>query len=155
MGVGALLPVFQIGELIAERADATFRQKAAHAIQERMPHARAGSVPEDVDHAAPVGHGQYRRDLPPGFRDVKLQLRHLRQLLHLFVPKAPDQVIVDHAGCLQERVAGGRPDEPEAATLQFLAHAVRRRRTRRQLLQGSPLVLPRRSPHHSPDVGVE
>src|SRR6185312_365873 len=40
------------------------------------------------------------------------------------VPETTDEVIVDHAGRLQQRIADGGADEAEAALLQRLAHAV-------------------------------
>ena len=48
--------------------------------------------------------------------------QRLVQLLHLSPAEAVLNVVVDQSARLHERVADGRPHEPEAAPLQVLAH---------------------------------
>src|SRR5437773_3446935 len=74
---------------------------------------------------------------------------------HLAVPEAADQVIVDHARGLHERVADRRADEAEAPPPQLRAHRVRLRRARRHVLHASPAIVNGLTVDEPPDVRVE
>ena len=53
----------------------------------------------------------------------------------LFMTKAIERVIVDHAGGLHEGITDGRTDEAETQALQLFAHGVRFRRAGRNFRQ--------------------
>src|SRR5690242_19571841 len=65
------------------------------------------------------------------------------------------EVVVDHAGGLHERIADGRADELEAASLQILAQCSGFHRQSRDFLRRLPFVLYRLAADELPNVGVE
>src|SRR5439155_1433216 len=68
---------------------------------------------------------------------------------------AVDDVVVDEARRLHERVADRRPDETEAAPLQILAQRLRLGRLRRDLAECLPAVYERGAADEAPEIGVE
>src|SRR6185437_9004441 len=56
------------------------------------------------------------------------------------VPKAPDQMIIDHPGRLQQRVTDGAADEAEAALPECLAHAIGELGAGRHLARSTPAI---------------
>ena len=66
-----------------------------------------------------------------------------------------DQVIVDHARCLHQRVADGRAHELKSASKQIAAHRIGFCRARGHLRHAAPPVLPRFASHKAPEVTVE
>ena len=58
----------------------------------------------------------------------------------LVVPRAGDEVVIDHAGGLHKGVADSGADECEAAFFERLAHGVGLGRRCGNLLDGSPMV---------------
>jgi hypothetical protein len=71
------------------------------------------------------------------------------------VSEAIDGVIIDHAHCLHEGIADGRPDEFETSAQQISAQGIRLRRARRNLLERSPPVHPRCATDKAPHVGIK
>src|SRR5512136_544184 len=77
------------------------------------------------------------------------------QARQLAVPKAPDQVVVDHAGRLHVRVDDRRADELESPRLKVLADGVRQGRLGRHLGERPQACEHRLAPDEPPDVAVE
>src|SRR5437660_1086774 len=74
---------------------------------------------------------------------------------HFGPAKAVHDVIVDETAGLHERVADRRPDEPEAALLQVLAHRLRLGGLGRDLAEPLPPVHPRLAADEAPQVLTE
>src|SRR5581483_4634099 len=73
----------------------------------------------------------------------------------LSVAEAADDVVVDHADRLHERIADRRADEAEAAALEVAAHRLRVVRFRGDLGERLPPVHARRAADERPQVRVE
>ena len=69
--------------------------------------------------------------------------------------RARDEMVVDHAGRLHQRVTDGRADEFESASNQIVAHRVGFGCARRQLSHSSPTILFRFTADKTPEVSVE
>ena len=74
---------------------------------------------------------------------------------NLLVPGTTDEMIVDHAGRLHERVADRGADELEPPTFQILAHRIRLRRPGRHILRRLASVVPRLPAREAPQMRIE
>ena len=64
-------------------------------------------------------------------------------------------MVIDHAGCLHERVANRRADEFESAAQQVTTHGVGFGSTRRYVSYGPPPILNWIAANKAPDIRVE
>src|SRR5947207_13949194 len=69
--------------------------------------------------------------------------------------RARDEMVVDHAGRLHQRVTDGRADEFESAFNQIAPHRVGFGCARRQLSHSSPTTLFRLATDKTPEVSAE
>jgi hypothetical protein len=71
------------------------------------------------------------------------------------MPEAVDDVVVDEAACLHQRVADRRPDEAEATPFQLLRHRARLVRLGRELGRRPPAIDPGLAADERPEQLVE